>query len=183
MKKKLLIVTGLGWLLCLLGGSAWSWAEQKFHWGVSESSRELKIVRNLYGAGLYEEAIAECERAGNDSRYQSLSQKLIYITWACRRQLGQSANAKVTEQSFLSRFSGSELSADMRFADAMDAMASGEYASADRILKELELEFPAANLHSRIVAVRSHLQKTDGATVPHASADARAVGRISVRAE
>jgi len=94
-----------------------------------------------------------------DERCKPYRPQIMYILWVTHRRLGQSGPAKVLEEGFLHEFPKHPLAADMYFAAAMSALASGDYQEAERLLEVIEYRYPKSRIRSKVKSVQAQLRK------------------------
>ena len=129
------------------------------------TDRSALVARHLvflYRASAYEEALHAAERergqtaSGNDPA-------LLYMLWACHKRLGHGTEAESAAAEFLGRFPRHSLAADMRLANAMNALTVQDYRTADTMLAQIQTSFPESRYAKRANELRERLAAALGA--------------------
>ncbi len=173
MIRKAAILMIAFWLIALLGGGLWGLMEHALAMrSIPPGAREVRTVQDLYGAHLFDEAIKQCDRAEHDPKDADFLPRILYIHWAASRRLARTSETERVQREFLRRFPNNPLAADMHFADAMQSLAQGDYATADKQLAVIEQRFPNAPVTSKARDIRQRLiQAMPAATRPALSAE------------
>lgn len=115
-------------------------------------------LKYLYEAELYAELLADAGRYKDDPRFAPYSPQVLYIGWVASRKLpkGKSTESQWRSE-FLKKYPDHILGADMYFSEAMDRLASGEYAEAGKILDFIVYQYPDSKVVAKAKEVRSRL--------------------------
>ncbi len=127
-------------------------------WGKAAMLR----IKYLYEAADFKTIASEADKYKSDSRCNDYLAQILYISWVTHRRLNDPETAQKLKQQFLKRYSKHPLGADMYFASAMTAMASGDYEEADRLLEIVEYQYPKSRIQQKVKKIRERLEKTSG---------------------
>lgn len=156
MIRKLAIVGAAFWLLAVVVGFLWSDRESRAN-RPSPQMLELRSLQDLYGAGLYDEVVKECDRAETDPRCVDIGPQILYSRWMAQRRLGNAEQVRETENLFLQRFPDHPLAADLHFSRATTRLAHDDYAGADSELAIIETHFPTTAIAPDVRKLRGRL--------------------------
>ena len=112
----------------------------------------------LYKAQAHDSVAKDVEKYRCDTRCKAVESQLTYIGWVAFRRLGKTDTAAALQKDFLQRFPDNPLGAEMQFASAMTALASGQYAKASEMLKAIETQYPDSELLSKVAEIQSRLK-------------------------
>jgi hypothetical protein len=85
MKRKIAIVACVVWALSAFGGGIWPRVERYLHErSIPPGKLEVQKLADMYGANLFDEALAECDRADANVRYADYEAEICYIRWAAK---------------------------------------------------------------------------------------------------
>ncbi len=127
-------------------------------WGKAAMLR----IKYLYEAADFKTIASEADKYKSDSRCNDYLAQILYISWVTHRRLNDLETAQKLKQQFLKQYSKHPLGADMYFASAMTAMASGDYEEADRLLEIVEYHYPKSRVQQKVKKIRDRLKKTAG---------------------
>ena len=125
-------------------------------WGKAAMLR----IKYLYEAADFKAIAAEANEYQSDSRCSNRLAQILYMSWVTHRRLNDLETAQKIEQQFLKQYSKHPLGADMYFASAMTAMASGNYEEAGRLLEIVEYQYPKSRIQQKVKKIRQRLEKS-----------------------
>jgi len=125
------------------------------HWGKVAVFK----LKALHGTGRLDELISQAETYDADPRCEPYRPSVLYLCWVGLRQSGNQAGAERVAEQFLEEFPLNALAADIHFAKAMEALASGDYPRASRLLELVEDRFPGCRVVDRAKQIRSRLER------------------------
>ena len=124
-------------------------------WGKAAMFR----IKYLYEAGDFKAIANEAPKYCEEKRCQSFLAQILYMSWVTHRRLNQpDISSKLADQ-FLEKFPTHALGADIHFASAMTAMASGDYEEASRLLEIIEYNYPKSRTQKKVKKIRERLSK------------------------
>jgi hypothetical protein len=158
MTRKIIIVAVVVWLAALAGGVFWGVIEKAWRRPLPPGEVEVQKLKDLYGAQLYDETLAECDRAEKDPKFANYLPQILYIRWSVFLREGKLEESSIAGQQMLERFPDHVLSSDIHFNDAMKLLADGNYAEVDRKLAMIETKFPSAASIKKVTEIRKRLR-------------------------
>jgi hypothetical protein len=158
MRRKVIVVALVFWIISVIGGATWGRLEQYFHQrAIPPGQVEINDLRDLYKARLFDEVLAECQRAERNAIYLDCEPQIMYIRWATHRRLGRFEDAEHDKEAFIGRFSMHPLAADMHFSTAMDSLAAEDYQMAEQEMNIVQNKFGSTMAAKRSRNILRHL--------------------------
>jgi len=116
-------------------------------------------IKYLYEAGDFNSIVNEAPEYREDKRCQNDLAQILYMSWVTHRRLNQADIASKLADQFLEKFPTHSLGADIHFASAMTAMASGDYEETSRLLEIIEYKYPKSRIQKKVKRIRERLSK------------------------
>jgi hypothetical protein len=165
MKRKVVIVALVMWVVCAVGGGLWGRFEQYLHTrSIPPGQLEVQNLKDLYEAKLFDEVLGECDRAEHDVRFAAYEPQILYVRWATDRRTGRTDQADRVQQAFLERFPDHVLAADMHFSTAMNLLAAADYKGAEGELALIRDRYPSAAVSAKAGDILGRLRATSPTT-------------------
>ncbi len=116
-------------------------------------------LKYLYQGNQNSQVIEEARRYQADSRCAGFLPQIYYIAWvSARKNHADENDIAQWQNTFLSQFPDHPLGADMYFAGAMKALASGEYQDALRLLRFVEYRYPNSRMMDKVREIKSRVE-------------------------
>ena len=168
MKRKVIIVSGILWVIGVVGGAFWERAQYFIkERSITPGQREMRRLKDLYEAKLYDETLQTCARDELDQNFAAYLPQILYVEWAAERKLGFSDQAAFVQRKFLQRFPDHMLAADMHYSIGMEMLASADYEHAVGELKLICERYAATSVAAKARNILIHLKAAIPATLPH----------------
>ena len=113
-----------------------------------------------YESQQYDTIIEEAPTYQTDPRSKSYLPQILYISWVTHRRENRTDEAEQLQKTFLEKFPGHPLGADMFFASAMTALAASDYDEAQRLLDIIEYRYPESRILPKAKQIKNRIQKT-----------------------
>lgn len=173
MKRRLLIVSALLYLLAIIGGSVSprieSWWRNR---NVDPGQLEVRKLVDLYEAEQYDQVLNEIDKVKDDNQFKNYRPQILYVQWVIDRRSRRDKDAKAIKVEFLRIYPTNPLAGDMYFADAVELLANGDCTAAEKKLAMIEHNYAKTAIAIEAKKIQLNLDATslDG-TEPSTSVD------------
>jgi hypothetical protein len=127
------------------------------------SSLVARRLDLLYQAGAYEEALHAAGQERDIAGADKVAPEVLHLLWACQRRLGHAAAAETSAAQLFDRFPRHPLAAGILLGEAVDALKTLDYRTADRLLAQVQTDFPGSKYAAQATEFREHLAVTRAA--------------------
>ena len=119
-------------------------------------------LKCLYRADEHLQILREAPQYQADDSCRAYLAEIIYISWVTHRRQGKSKVAQALQKEFMAKYPKNPLCADMCFASALTALASGDDDKAAELLDLIETRYPNSRAVARARKVKQEMSKDWG---------------------